>query len=139
MQLCAKTVIQQTHLEDIQNKIRTADSRNCVVKQKSHTCLLSIDYLANNFLKCVCVYIQIDRFNRVARTYTYNGYFPGISVVKICLPSSRQGFSPGMGNIPWKRKWQYTPVFLFEKSHRQRSLLGSMGLQRFRHYLAIKQ
>ena len=26
--------------------------------------------------------------------------------------------------IPWRRKWQPTPVFLPEKSHRQRSLAG---------------
>ena len=27
-------------------------------------------------------------------------------------------------NIPWRRKWQPTPLFLPEKSHRQRSLVG---------------
>jgi len=26
--------------------------------------------------------------------------------------------------IPWKRKWQRTPVFLPEESHGQRSLVG---------------
>jgi len=29
-----------------------------------------------------------------------------------------------MGKIPWRRKWQPTPVFLPEKSHGQRSLAG---------------
>ena len=29
-----------------------------------------------------------------------------------------------MGKIPWKRKWQPTPVFLPGKSHGQRSLVG---------------
>ena len=29
-----------------------------------------------------------------------------------------------MGKIPWRRKWQPTPVFLPEKSHGQRSLVG---------------
>ena len=33
-------------------------------------------------------------------------------------------FSPWVGKIPWKRKWQPTPVFLPRKSHGQRSLLG---------------
>ena len=37
---------------------------------------------------------------------------------------------PGPGKIPWRRKWQSTPVFLPEKSHRQRSLEGSMGSQK---------
>ena len=30
-------------------------------------------------------------------------------------------FSPWIGNIPWRRKWQPTPVFLPGESHRQRS------------------
>ena len=29
---------------------------------------------------------------------------------------------PGWGKIPWRRKWQPTPVFLPGESHRQRSL-----------------
>ena len=33
-------------------------------------------------------------------------------------------FSPWIGNIPWRRKWQPTPVFLPGESHRQRSLEG---------------
>ena len=36
----------------------------------------------------------------------------------------RRMFNPGMGRIPWRRKWQPTPVFLPRKSHRQRSLAG---------------
>ena len=28
----------------------------------------------------------------------------------------------GLGRFPWSRKWQYTPVFLPEKPHEQRSL-----------------
>ena len=36
----------------------------------------------------------------------------------------RHGFDPWTGKIPWRRKWQPTPVFLFGKSHGQRSLMG---------------
>ena len=32
------------------------------------------------------------------------------------------GSIPGVGKIPWRRKWKHTPVFLPGKSHRQRSL-----------------
>ena len=32
--------------------------------------------------------------------------------------------SPLVGKIPWRRKWQPTPVFLPGKSHGQRSLVG---------------
>jgi len=31
---------------------------------------------------------------------------------------------PWVGKIPWRRKWQPTPVFLPGKSHGQRSLAG---------------
>jgi len=33
-------------------------------------------------------------------------------------------FNPWVGKIPWKRKWQPTPVILPGKSHGQRSLAG---------------
>ena len=36
----------------------------------------------------------------------------------------RLGFNPQVGKIPWRRKWQPTPVFLPGKSHGQRSLVG---------------
>ena len=34
------------------------------------------------------------------------------------------GFDPWVRMIPWRRKWQPTPVFLPGKSHGQRSLAG---------------
>ena len=36
----------------------------------------------------------------------------------------RHGYDPWVCNIPWRRKWQPTPVFLPGKSHEQRSLVG---------------
>ena len=33
-----------------------------------------------------------------------------------------RGFNPGVRKIPWRRKWQPTPVCLPGKSHGQRSL-----------------
>ena len=38
--------------------------------------------------------------------------------------NSRPGFNPWVGKIPWRRKWQSTPVLLPGKSHGQRSLVG---------------
>ena len=44
------------------------------------------------------------------------------------LPSSskcrRPGFDPWVGKIPWRRKWQPTPVFLSGKPHGWRSLVA---------------
>ena len=42
----------------------------------------------------------------------------------VCLQCRRPGFDPWVGKIPWRRKWQPTPVFLPGKSHGQRSLVG---------------
>ena len=46
---------------------------------------------------------------------------------RICLQYRRHRrwrFDPWAGKIPWRRKWQPSPVFLLEKSHGQRSLAG---------------
>ena len=52
----------------------------------------------------------------------------GGAVVKNLLANaedSGDGLDPWVGKIPWKRKWQPTPVFLPGKSHGQRILAGS--------------
>ena len=36
----------------------------------------------------------------------------------------RHGFDPWVGKIPWRRKWQPTPVFLLRKSHGQKNRVG---------------
>ena len=41
-----------------------------------------------------------------------------------CWRCKRCGFSPWIGRIPWRRKWQPTPVFLFGKFYGQKSLVG---------------
>ena len=53
----------------------------------------------------------------------------------------RHGFGPWVGKIPWRRKWQFTPVFLPGESHGQRSLAGysPWGLKRVRLNLVTKQ
>ena len=44
--------------------------------------------------------------------------------LSICLQCRRPGFDLWVGNFPWRRKWQPTPVFLPRKCQRQRSLVG---------------
>ena len=41
-----------------------------------------------------------------------------------CRSHRRLGFDPWIGKIPWRRKWQPSPVFLPEESHGQKSLEG---------------
>ena len=50
---------------------------------------------------------------------------PSLAEVKsVCLECGRPGFSPWVGKIPWRRKWQPTPVLLLGESHGGRSLVG---------------
>ena len=72
-------------------------------------------------------------------SYHYLG-FPGGSVVKN-PPANTGAFNPCFGKIPWRRKWVPTPVFLSEKSHGQRSLVGynPWGLKRVGHHFATEQ
>ena len=48
----------------------------------------------------------------------YPGCHSGKESICQCV---RHGFDPWIGKIPWKRKWQHTPVFLPGESHGQRS------------------
>ena len=41
-----------------------------------------------------------------------------------CKRCQRCRFDPWVGKIPWRRKWQPTPVFLLRKCHGRRSLMG---------------
>jgi len=63
----------------------------------------------------------------VTRNNTEVAAFQVELVVK-SLPASaenvRRGFDSWVGKIPWRRKWQPTPVFLLGESHGQRSLVG---------------
>ena len=53
---------------------------------------------------------------------------------------SRCEFDSWVRKIPWRRKWQPTPVFLPGKSYRQRSLEDTVhGVPRVRHNIASKQ
>ena len=43
-----------------------------------------------------------------------------------CRRCKNLGFDLWVRKIPWRRKWQPTPVFLPEESHGQRSLAGTV-------------
>ena len=65
--------------------------------------------------------------------------FPGGSVVESTCQCRRHRFDPWVGKIPWKKKWQPTPVFLPGNSHEQGSLVSysPWGCKIVRHDLAI--
>ena len=60
-----------------------------------------------------------------ARTHTHLMGLPRwLSGKESACQSRRCGFNPWVRNIPWRRKWKPTPVFLPRKHHGQRSLAG---------------
>jgi len=74
-----------------------------------------------------------------------HGFIPSVSLVaqqwRILLHCRRPStmperqINPWVRKIPWRRKWQLTPVFLPRKSHGQRSLAGysPWGCKRLSH------
>ena len=67
--------------------------------------------------------------------------FPGGSAVKNLPACRRRGFDPWVRKVPWRGKWQPTPLFLLGKSNGQRSRGGysSWGHKRLGHDWATKQ
>ena len=58
------------------------------------------------------------------RVSLYQDFPAGSDGKIVCLQCRRPRFDPWVGKIPWRRKWQPTPVFLPGKFHGQRSLVG---------------
>ena len=48
----------------------------------------------------------------------------GLSGKEFACQHGRQGFDPWVGKIPRRRKWKRAPIFLPEKFHGQRTLVG---------------
>ena len=58
------------------------------------------------------------------RLWGFSGGTTGKESVCWCRRCKIHGFNPRVRKIPWRRKWQPTPVFLPGKSLGQRSLVG---------------
>ena len=63
-------------------------------------------------------------FQEEKTTTKYVSGPPRCSSDKESARQCRTGCNPWVGKIPWRRKWQPTPVFLPGESHGQRSLAG---------------
>ena len=70
----------------------------------------------------ICGYQGGKGVSREIGTDTYTLLI--LRIKSICLQCRRPGFDSWVGKIPWRRKWQPTPVFLPRESHGQRSLTG---------------
>ena len=72
--------------------------------------------------------LDMTKVTDLTHTHAWSSrVFPNGSQVKIhlqCRRQRRRVFDSWVGKIPWRRKWQPTPVFLPGESHWQRSLVG---------------
>ena len=87
-------------------------------------------------IHCIGIFLSVSRFIFVGTCMikpfvTQFGEFPSYLEVYLVaqavkhLPAMWEtGFDPWVGKIPWRRKWQSTPVLLPGKYHCQRSLVG---------------
>jgi len=74
-------------------------------------------YLFIHFL----VYINMDSWIFILLVETY----PQLGLSRwLSGKERRRGFDPWVRKIPWRKKWQHTPIFLPGESHGQRSLVG---------------
>ena len=112
-----------THLKG--NKITESGISFCFNSHVySHSPLPSWPEAANimNLVWVLSVYFK----NTFKYTYTSLGLPRWLSGKESACWCRRCGFDPCTGRIPWRRKWQPTPVFLPGKSHRQKSLAGTV-------------
>ena len=74
--------------------------------------LLELFFLGSFFVCLLCMVYHIGRAFLAA-------HWQGI-----CLIMQEMWFDPWVGKIPWRSKWQPTPVFLPGESRGQRRLAG---------------
>ena len=67
---------------------------------------------------------QRDFSNVIYRIIVRNLEFPGGLVVKNPPAKLETWTQSSYGKMPWRRKWQLSPVFLPGESHGQRNLVG---------------
>ena len=99
--------------------------------------------IANSTRLCRAAFADISSFGLYLSGPSYSKGMPGASSTDIIrklpeililghdgqsLPASAGGWScwsdPWIGQVPWSREWQPTPVFLPGKAHGRRSLVG---------------
>ena len=101
----------QTNKKQIELKTKTY----CFPNGTSH---FTFNTILSDFFLCKHIY---------AFLYKYSGHQSlswWLSGKKSTSQCRRCGFNCWIEKIPWRRKWQTTPVFLPGKSHGQRSLAG---------------
>ena len=84
-------------------------------------CFKNTFYFNVGFLWCILSHVLKEFYRHTCRL---PAWLSGKESSCQCRRHRRLGFSSWLGKIPWRRKWQRTPVFLLGESHGQRSLVG---------------
>ena len=77
-------------------------------------------FMGPTYTKCACVYKILFIFLK----FKCSCALRWLRWQRIHLQYKIPGFSPWVRKIPWRGKWQSSPVFLLGKSRGQRSLAG---------------
>ena len=98
--------------------------------KEAHLILNIQEHLSSTSQEECCIFFHIPNSLQIVSTWW-------LSCKEFTSQCKRHGFNPWVGKIPWRKKWQYIPVFLPGKSHWQRSLGGysPWGLKWVRHDL----
>ena len=82
-----------------------------------HLCLLGFFFFFSPVLNDILMWILCFVLNNLELPWWLSGK-------KLACQCRRHRFNPWVRRIPWRRKWQPTPVFLPGKSRGQRNLAG---------------
>ena len=119
-----------------------AHTHICISHFHIHLFLLIVTHIKNWLHFNNHNYITTKKFYSI---FSFLKYIPWASQVvqwwRTYLPMQETWVQSWIGKIPWRRKWQPTPLFLPGKFHGQRSLAGysSWDCKRVRHILETKQ
>ena len=97
---------------------------------RDQTCITCVFCIAGRFLmhnfkrKWWVSKLIRNLYSNLKPVFTFKGLPWWLRWLSVCLQCGRQRFSLWVRKIPWRRKWQPTPVFLPEKLHGLRSLVG---------------
>ena len=110
----------------------------CILEINSASCFLCCYFLPFCLFNLLMVSFVVQKLLHLIRSHLFSGLSRGLSGKESACQCRRcrgHGFDPWVRKIPWRRKWQPTPIFLPGKSHGQRSLAGysPWGSQRVRH------
>ena len=86
---------------------------------QAHVCTYTCTHAESHFH-----WKSMSRTESINTKVLSRGSLLSSSAVKNPPAMQEMWFDPWVGKIPWRRKWQPTPVFLPGKCHGQRSLVG---------------